>query len=232
MYQTKRVARILAIVAGISMLGLAGPAAFADDQSGGNHGNHGNHGSHGNPSATPAPAITDGGSIVIDPCVVVDRPERTLGNGKVLPAKTHISQECLQPQPDPSAQAGTDRAAQRDARAQAREAVRAAGGTWGAVVRQETLVKVATRLAERHEQAPTSAALGRILTLINFGLPQALQIDIDAFLAQYGLVFADLIKSGDGDKEASPEPSTEPSTEPSPEPSTEPSPEPSPSASV
>jgi hypothetical protein len=216
----KRFARILAVMAGASMLALAGPAAQADDEP------------TVNPS--PEPSIVDDGGGTVDVCVTttIVQPERTLKNGKVIPAKTRVTKECRQIERaqirEERALQREERALQREERAQLREEVREAGGSWGAVQRQGALIRVATKLAERHEQAPESAALGRILTLINYGLPEQLQFDIEVFLAQYELIFADLIKNG-GDDEDSPEPSPSPSASPEPSPSA--SPEPSPSAS-
>ncbi len=180
MLEQKRITRIFAVVAGASMLVLAGPAALADDE----------------PTANPSPApvaVDEGNGQYGENCVIVVQPERTLKNGKVVPAKTRISNACVQERDRVRA----ERALQREERTQLREEVRAAGGSWGAVVRQETMVKVATKLAERHLQAPGSAALEQVLTLVNRGLPEALQLDIEAFLDQYELVFADLIVADD-----------------------------------
>jgi hypothetical protein len=183
MNATRQAARVFAVLAGVSLLGLAGPAALADDE----------------PGVNPSPTVSapsDEGAIP-GSCVVVDRPERTLRNGKVIPARTHVSDECLQLQQELRTQARDQATELREERAQLREEIRINGGSWGAYVRQETLLRVAAHLAERHEQAPTAASLGRILTLINSGLPEALQVDINAFLAQYALVFADLIPTVD-----------------------------------
>lgn len=218
----KRLTRILTVVAGASMLALAGPAAVADDESG------------VSPSVqpvvdpSPAPTVIDDGSGTDEVCVTtttIVKPEKTLKNGKVIPAKTKVSKDCKKVE---RAQVREDRAQVSEERAQLRDEVRAAGGSWGVVVRQETLIKVATKLAERHEQAPESAALGRILTLINYGLPEQFRFDIEAFLVQYELVFADLIKNGGDDEgdDVEPSPSLSVSPEPEPEPSPSVSPEP------
>jgi hypothetical protein len=212
MLNQKRFGRIFAVVAGASMLTLVGPAAVADDGSvvklspvvNAGHG-QGNNGAENGPSADNA-----GNGPNADNCVVVVQPERTLKNGKVIPAKIRVSDACKQERIEERAQIREERAVQREERAQLREEIRAAGGSWGMVVRQETLIKVATKLAERHAQAPSSAALGQILTLINYGLPEQFQFNIEALLARYNLVFADLIKSG-GDDDESPEPSPSPS---------------------
>lgn len=199
----KRLTRILTVVAGVSLLALAGPAAVADDEPG--------VGPSVGPVVDPSPTsivIDDGGNSV-EVCVtttITVKPEKTLKNGKVIPAKTKVSRDCQK----------VERAQAREERAQLRDEVRAAGGSWGVVVRQEALIKVATKLAERHEQAPESAALGRILTLINYGLPEQFQFDIEAFLAQYELVFADLIKNGGDDEGDGVEPSPSPSVSPEP----------------
>jgi hypothetical protein len=212
MLETTSFPRVLAIAVAASLIGLAGPAAIAAVEP--------------SPGSSPAPSIVDdgggttgdGGGTTVDddgngtdetctPVTIVIRPERTLHNGKVIPAKTRTTQECRRAERD---QLREDRAQLREDRAQLRADVRAAGGTWGAVQRQATLIRVAQRLAEHHAQAPTSAALGRILTLINTGLPTALQIDIVAFLAQYDLNYEDLVKAVD-DEVDTPDPSPSPS---------------------
>jgi hypothetical protein len=197
MLEKKRIARALAVVAGVSMFALAGPAAVADDD----------------PAVTPSPepsVVDNGNGSAGDNCVIVVRPEKVLKNGKVVPEKTRISKACVQ--------AREENRVKQDERAQIREEIKANGGTWGAYVRQETMVKVASKLAERHEQVPQSSALGVILAKINSSLPEQFQIDIDAFCAQYDLIFADLIKdSGDDDDEGA-EPETSPSASPEPEP--------------
>jgi hypothetical protein len=187
---TTRIARILTIVAGTSLLGLVGPAALADDEPG------------GNPASTEA--ATGGNGATQGSCVVVDRPERTLRNGKVVPARTHVSDECLQLQQEERTQAREEATDQREERAQLREEIRMDDGSWGSMVRQETLLRVATRMAERDEHALPVPALDRILTLINSGLPAALQVDIDAFLAQYALALADLVPDADDSQDETP----------------------------
>lgn len=65
-------------------------------------------------------------------------------------------------------------------RAELRDQIRLNGGSWGAYQRQGSLIKVASQLAERYGATPentNAASLGRILTLINSGLPVALQIE-------------------------------------------------------
>lgn len=191
MLDKKRVTRSLAILAGASMFALAGPAAVADDD----------------PAVDPSPdpsVAADNGSAG-ENCVIVVRPERTLNNGKVIPAKTRISDACVQ--------AKEQKRIEREERAQLREEIKANGGSWGVMVRQETMIKVATKLAERGTQAPSSAALGQILSLINYGLPEQLQFDIEDFCARYDLVFDDLIPADDDEDEDDVEPSPEPSPE-------------------
>ena len=202
------------------MFALAAPAAVADDI-------------EDEPIDTPpaepsdtddATEVEEGNGGYGEDCLVVVRPEKVLPNGKVLPAKTRVSAACVQERDQIREQKRLD----REERAQIRDEIRDAGGSWGSYVRQEALIRVASNLAERHAQAPESAALGRILTLINYGLPEQFQLDIEAFLAQYDLVFADLIKFG-GDDEDGEEPEPSPSVSPEPSPSV--SPEPSPSVS-
>ncbi len=200
MLEKKRIARALAVVAGVSMFALAGPAAVADDDPG--------------DTPSPEPSVVDNGNGSAGAnCVIVVQPEKVLKNGKVIPEKTRVSKACIQ--------AREEKRVLREERAQLREEIKANGGTWGTYVRQETMVKVATRLAEHKEQVPQSAALGVILNKINSSLPEQFQIDIDAFCAQYDLIFADLIKDGGDDDEGD---------EPEPSPSASPEPEPSPSA--
>ena len=143
MSETKKITRIFAVAAGASMLVLAGPAALADDEPTAN--------------SSPSPVVVgEGNGQYGENCVVVVEPERTLKNGKVVPAKTRISSACVQERD----RIREERTLQREERVQLREEVREAGGSWGAVVRQETMIKVATKLAERHAQVPESAAFG------------------------------------------------------------------------
>lgn len=196
MLEKKRIARAVAIAAGVSMFALAGPAAVADDD----------------PSDTPSPTpsvVDDGNGTAGDNCIIVVRPERVLKNGKVIPAKTRVSEACVQER--------EQKRIEREERAQLRDEIRAAGGSWGVMVRQETMIQVATKLAERHEQAPSSAALGQILSLINSSLPEQLRFDIEAFCVQYDLIFEDFINGddddegvGDGGFDLSPSPSASP----------------------
>lgn len=188
MLEKKRIARAIAIAAGISMFALAGPAAVADDDTDG--------------TPTPEPTLMNSGNgSEGENCVIVVRPEKVLKNGKVVPAKTRVSDACVQ-----------EREQKRDQKAertQLREEVREAGGSWGAVVRQQTLIRVATRLAERDGQSD-SAALGRILTLINTGVPGELQYDVASFCLRYELLFDDLVTSAGDDDEADDETEPEP----------------------
>jgi len=193
----KKIARALAVAAGVSMFALAGPAAVADDEP-------------GEPSPEPS-VVDDGNGSAGENCVIVVRPEKVLKNGKVIPEKTRISDACVQ--------AREKNKEKQEERAKIREEIKANGGTWGAYVRQETMVKVASKLAERHEQAPHSSALGVILNKINSSLPEQFQIDVDAFCAQYDLVFADLVKDGEDDDDEGAEPEASPSASPEPEPS-------------
>ncbi|MCJ7827290.1 MAG: hypothetical protein MUP36_03525 [Demequinaceae bacterium] len=180
MFEKKRVTRAFAILAGASMFALAGPAALADDDA------------TGTPS--PEPTVVGDNGATGENCVIVVRPEKTQKNGKVIPEKTRVSSACVQ--------AKEQKRIHKEERAQLREEIKAAGGSWGVMVRQETMVKVATKLAERGAQAPNSAALGQILSLINYGLPEQLKFDIEGFCAQYDLVFEDLIPADDeGDDE-------------------------------
>lgn len=107
---------------------------------------------------------------------------------------------------------------QRTDRAELRDQIRSEGGSWGSYVRQATLLRVATKLAERYGEDTTSASLGRILTLINSGLPEAFQIDVEAFLAEYDLTLEDIVKVTTDDDEADDE-TDDDELEPSPSPS-------------
>lgn len=80
-------------------------------------------------------------------------------------------------------------------RSELREEIRLNGGSWGAYQRQDSLIKVASNLAERYGATPENTnadSLGRILCLVNAGLPEAMRIDVEMFLAQYELSLSDI----------------------------------------
>jgi hypothetical protein len=115
---------------------------------------------------------------------------------------------------------------QTQTRAELRDQIRLNGGSWGAYQRQDSLVRVANRLAERYAAGADitdAASLGRILTLINLWLPADLQVDVAALLAQYGLTPADIKWLAGVTPEPSPSPSPSPSASPSASPSVTPS---------
>jgi hypothetical protein len=207
MWTIAKPTRLATVAVAAALVGFIGPAASAAvDPS--------PQPSSGGDSATSS----DGLAADVAACTVTEQ-QRVNSHGKALPPKVRVDRECL-------AQLREERRLQREEarqeRAEEREQIRSEGGTWGSVMRQDALIKVAEKLAEKHEQAPSSASLARILTLINANLPESLQIDVDAFLADYDLIFSDLVQNGyddETDDDEGVEPSVEPSVEPEPEPS-------------
>ncbi len=179
-------------IVGASLLALIGPVAVADDAPAPDPS------SSSDPCITgplaPAPAVSAVASVQRVSNAKPDNPgksgedhgnaDKTKNNGNENgdTDRTQLkTQDCIQ-------DAKTERAALRDQ-------IRLNGGSWGAYQRQSTLVGVAAKLAERHgatADAPNSASLGRILTLVNSSLPAELQIDVETFLAEYELTLADV----------------------------------------
>ena len=184
------------VTAAVLMLTLAGPSATAAIE----------------PTPTPSEETT---------CRMVVTPERVLPNGKVRPEKTHYRGNCRDERKVDREGRKEEREAAKDARAELRDLVREAGGTWGAVMRQDALIKNLTRFAERLSEDPdasVSQSLARMITLINKGLPESLQFDVEPLLSAYGLTLDDLLAQiaeddadedddEDGDDDESPEPS-------------------------
>lgn len=163
MIPMKRVAGALGVAAGVALIAFTGPAAMADGAtstlvSADKPANPGSQGNgHGN-----------------------------AGNG----GQADQTQDQTQTQDPTQAQDTTKDQTKDQTRAQLRDEIRANGASWGAYQRQGALIKVASKLAERYGATPentNAASLGRILTLINSGLPAGLQIDVEMFLAQYEL---------------------------------------------
>ncbi len=240
MFHTKRATTFAGVVAGAALLAFVAPAATADSAA---------PASNTCPTVTPTPTPAPTPEPSMTPLsaiqkVVSDRPdnpgksgEEHGNSGKDKSDKSNNGNngdngkakgDTVRTKDQKRAQDCLDQTA--PTRAELREQIRLNGGSWGAYQRQETLVRVATKLAERYgasPEAPKSASLGRILTLINTGLPADLQIDVQTFLAEYELTLADIKWPTNSD-----EPSPEPSPSPSPEPSESPSPSPSPSPSA
>jgi hypothetical protein len=184
MFQTKRAAGALSVVAGVALIGFTGSVASAGE--------------------------------VMPNLVSADKPVSPGGNGNGAENGDKV-QECTQDQncdPTETPDQTRDRDQVKDqtqdqdqiqdqvrdqtkdqTRAALREEIRLNGGSWGAYQRQGSLMKVATTLAERYGATPENTnadSLGRVLTLFNSGLPSALQIDVEMFLAQYELSLSDI----------------------------------------
>jgi len=208
MYSTKRVAGVLGVVAGVALIAFTGPAALADEVTTA-------------PSQNPCDTVDLDATVstvaAVQSVVSADKPENpgSNGNGSDKGDKDRDrtkDQDCDQTQTQDKAQ---DRDQVRDqtkdqTRAELRDQIRLNGGSWGAYQRQDALINVATKLAERYGATPentNAASLGRILTLINSGLPEALQIDVQMFLAQYELSLSDVTWPDGTEPEPSPAPS-------------------------
>jgi hypothetical protein len=227
MIPMKRVAGALGVAAGVALIAFTGPAAMADGTSPtlvsadkpaspGGHGNAGNSG---------AGANGQNGDQTQD-----QTQDQTLDQtqDQAEDQAEDPTQERAQDQVRDQTQDRT----KDQTRAQLRDEIRANGGSWGSYQRQGALIKVASKLAESYGATPentNAASLGRILTLINAGLPAGLQIDIEVFLAQYELSLSDI--TWPGGVEPTPTPSPSPSVSPSPTPSASASPSASPSVS-
>ncbi len=193
MIRTKRVAGALGVAAGVALLAFTGPAAMAD-------------------GTTPT-------------LVSADKPANPGGHGNAGNAgAADQTQDQTQDQikdqiKDQTRDQIQDRDQVRDqvkdqtkdqTRAELRDQIRLNGGSWGAYQRQDSLIKVASKLAERYGATPANTnadSLGRILTLINSGLPGGLQIDVQTFLAQYELSLSDVTWPGGVEPAPSPSPS-------------------------
>jgi hypothetical protein len=218
MQRNPRTTAFAGALVGAALLAFTGPTAAADDTP--------SPAPSSDPCATVAPAPEPSASPLANVKYVVtgkpDNPGKSgeehgnsgkdkSNHGKDKSKAQKQSKDCIQQQ--------------HETRAQLKEQIKAEGGSWGAYQRQETLVGVAAKLAERYgasAEAPHSSSLGRILTLVNSGLPEAFQIDVETFLAQYELTLEDIkwpTNVDDPEPEVSPSPSVSPSEEPSPEPS-------------
>ncbi len=208
MFQTKRVAGAFGVLAGVALFAFTGPAAAADE-------------SAPAPAPNPCDTVDPDSPVSTVAAVQTEKPENpgSNGNGSDKGDKDRDrtrDQDCEQTQDKDQKRDRVKDQTKDQTRAELREQIRLSGGSWGAYQRQGSLIKVATKLAERYGATPENTnanSLGRVLTLVNTGLPEALQIDVELFLAQYELSLSDITWPGADDP--APEPTSSPDVEPS-----------------